>query len=436
MEIIDTICSKLLTIAAFLNLYTILYKLIGVFFKAKNYPETDKKFKYAVVIPARNEERVIGNLISSIRGQSYDSRLITVFVLADRCADRTAEISKSLGAVVYERNEPDKARKGYALEYLFDQIEKDYGIQSFDGYFFFDADNLLSPTFIEEMNKAFASGARAVTGYRNTKNFDTSFISGAYGIHFYNNSVERHRPRSLLGVGTHLTGTGYLLHSGLLAGGWHYTNFTEDDQLTMVLACMGVKVEYCEAAEFFDEQPCDFRTVLRQRIRWAKGRLTAFFRHGFRTFLSIFKYKSFTSYDMFCFYFPYGLFTWLISLVYPLCSFVYGIIHKTYDYGHMLQNVAATFAAMYVNYLFAGIYTVAREWRHIRCGALRTAFYVLLYPWYSLITVYVYIAAIFINVKWLPIIHSDSRKIDDLMRPLRKKTHKGASTVAVKSNVK
>jgi cellulose synthase/poly-beta-1,6-N-acetylglucosamine synthase-like glycosyltransferase len=184
----------------------------------------------------------------------------------------------------------------------------------------------------------------------------------------------------------------------------------------MVLACKGVKVEYCEAAEFFDEQPRDFKTVLRQRIRWAKGRLTAFFRYGFKTFTSIFKHKSFTSYDLFCFYFPYGLFTWIIGLIYPFGALIYGSINGTYNYRHMLLNVAATFASMYFSCLFAGIYTAVREWRHIHCGALKIVYYVILYPWYSLISVYVYLAAIFMDVKWLPIIHSDSRRIEDLMR--------------------
>jgi len=272
--------------------------------------------------------------------------------------------------------------------------------------------------FIEEMNKAFASGARCVTLYRNTKNIDTNFISSAYGIHFYNNTVEKHRPRSLLRVGTHLTGAGYLIKSSLLAGSRHYTNLTEDDQLTMSLACKGVKVEYCEAAEFFDGQPVDFKTVFRQRVRRASGRLTAFFRYGFKTFVSIFKYKSFTNYDLFCHYFSYGLFSWIVGLIYPVCSLVYGSINGTYSHTHMLINVSGTFVSLYLSSLFAGIRTALRERKHIHCSVPRTVFYILLYPWFSMISVYIYIGAIFLNVRRLPIPHKDSSGIEDLIPAL------------------
>ena len=67
----------------------------------------------------------------------------------------------------------------------------------------------------------------------------------------------------------------------------------------MKMASEGHRVAYCEAAEFFDEQPVDFRTAVRQRIRWAKGRLTNFFKYGHLAFSGIFKYRSFTCYDIF-----------------------------------------------------------------------------------------------------------------------------------------
>ena len=97
---------------------------------------------------------------------------------------------------MYERHDLSKARKGYALGFGFDRIKEDYGIENFEGYLFFDADNLLRPDYVTEMNKAFDTGELdVITGYRNTKNFDTNCISAAYGIHFYRSSLTYHRPR-------------------------------------------------------------------------------------------------------------------------------------------------------------------------------------------------------------------------------------------------
>ena len=59
--------------------------------------------RYAVLICARNEAAVIGDLIASIHSQTYDQSLISVFVMADNCTDDTALIARCAGAVCYER---------------------------------------------------------------------------------------------------------------------------------------------------------------------------------------------------------------------------------------------------------------------------------------------------------------------------------------------
>ncbi|MBE6954175.1 MAG: glycosyltransferase [Ruminococcaceae bacterium] len=415
MELIDKICTVILSISAALTFYKILYKVIGFCARAKRYPKTDKRFRYGVLIAARNEAAVVGNLIDSILAQTYPRELVTVFVVADNCTDETAAICRAHGAVVYERHDPAKARKGWAMQFLTEQIARDYGSDAFDGFFVFDADNLLAPDFIERMNEAFAAGHRVVTSYRNTKNFDTNFISAAYGIHFYHNSMACHRPRSVLGLGTHLTGTGYLFDAKLIADGWHYTNLTEDDELSSSLAAKGIFVGYCEAAEFYDEQPVDFGTVLRQRTRWARGRIVNFFKNGMAVGAGIFRHKSFTCYDLFFHYFPYGLFTWLVGIIYPLVSFVYGFFTPgTEDYSHMLLNIGLLLGSKYFPSLLYGILTVIREHKHIRCGAVKTILYTFLYPWFTLISVYIYIVAVFVNVRWTPIVHNDNRTITDL----------------------
>ena len=69
------------------------YMLIGLFFTRKFKPAKNLH-KYAICIPARNEEAVISNLISSIRKQDYPQELITIFVIADNCTDNTAAVAR------------------------------------------------------------------------------------------------------------------------------------------------------------------------------------------------------------------------------------------------------------------------------------------------------------------------------------------------------
>ena len=122
--------------------YKAIYYAIGFLFTRKFKP-AKKNHKYGVLVAARNEETVIGNLLDSIKKQDYPKELIDIFVVADNCTDKTADIARKHGAKVYERFDNEHKTKGFALQFLFENIKNDYGIQNYEGYFIFDADNLL-----------------------------------------------------------------------------------------------------------------------------------------------------------------------------------------------------------------------------------------------------------------------------------------------------
>ena len=54
----------------------------------------------------------------------------------------------------------------------------------YEGYFIFDADNLLDANYVAEMNKVFDSGCRVITSYRNSKNYDSNWISAGSALWF------------------------------------------------------------------------------------------------------------------------------------------------------------------------------------------------------------------------------------------------------------
>ena len=74
--------------------------------------------KFAVVIPAHNEELVISSLIDNLMTLDYPKKLYDVFVIADNCNDNTANMARSHGAIVYERTNLEQKGKGYALEWF------------------------------------------------------------------------------------------------------------------------------------------------------------------------------------------------------------------------------------------------------------------------------------------------------------------------------
>ena len=280
------------TILSIVVIHKAFYFVIGMFFTRKFAP-AKKKHKYAICIAARNEKYVIGNLLDSINKQDYPMELLTVFVVADNCTDNTAEIVREHGAICYERFDDVNKTKGFALEYLFNKIEEDYGRMSFDGYFIFDADNLLKSNYISKMNDAFDSGEKIITSYRNTKNFDENWIASTYALHWIRSIRTNHRARSVLRLATNIQGTGFLFSNEIVRDGWKYTSLTEDRALTADAVAQGYMISYQDEAEFFDEQPVSLKVALRQRLRWSKGHLMAFVESGPYLFINIIFGKKF-----------------------------------------------------------------------------------------------------------------------------------------------
>ena len=266
MSIIVSVCGVLIAVISALYLYTGIYVIIG-FFTTRHFATAKKNHRYGIVIAARNEETVIGDLIASIRAQRYPAELITVFVVADNCTDRTAATARAAGAVCYERTDPNHRTKGYALQYLFSQIHRDYGTNTFEGFLILDADNILQPDYMEKMNNAFDSGEKIISSYRNTRNLNEGCIAASYAIHWMRTIRLEHRARSVLRLAGRLQGTGILFASEFVKDGWNYTLLTEDRSFCADAVVNGYSISYQDEAEFFDEQPTSLRIAFRQRIR-------------------------------------------------------------------------------------------------------------------------------------------------------------------------
>ena len=273
LDIVNLVFAILYGITGAIALHYIVFAIVGIF-KRKTYPSTDERLKYGLIIPARNEEAVVGNLIKSIQKNNYPQEKLHIFVIAHNCTDKTAEIARSLGATVYEYNNPSECTMGYAFRYLFKQIEKDYGTQSYDGFFLFNADNILDENYFIKMNDAFVAHGRKdiITSYRNSKNFGENTLSACYGIYFLYGCLLESKGRSVLNCSTRVQGTGYVINSELVKNGWNYVTLTEDWEFTADQIIGQNKIYYCDEAVFYDEQPTTLRVMWRQRVRWCRGR--------------------------------------------------------------------------------------------------------------------------------------------------------------------
>ena len=139
--------------------YQLVYLFVGLAQRRWGHPtpEAGRLHRFAAVISARNEANVIAGLIRSLKAQNYPAELLDIYVVADNCTDDTAQVAKAAGAFVYQRFNQSQVGKGYALDYLFRRLHTE-GRDDYEGYFIFDADNYVDPSFVSEMNKTFDHG--------------------------------------------------------------------------------------------------------------------------------------------------------------------------------------------------------------------------------------------------------------------------------------
>ena len=405
--------------------YQFVYILIGLFHKPKEYTAT-KNHRFAILISARNEESVIRDLLNTIANQTYPTELLDTYVIADNCTDSTAEICRQCGATVYERFNKEKVGKGYALEVMFDNIYAEKGHDYYDGFFVFDADNLLEPNFVEEMNKTFSAGYKIITSYRNSKNYGSNWISAGYALWFLREAKYLNNSRSIIGTSGAISGTGFLVHKDIMnkTNGWKYFLLTEDLELTISNVIDGERVGYCHKAMLYDEQPETFATSWNQRLRWAKGFLQIFGKYGKTIIGGIFKSKGwrkkFSCYDLTATVFPMifvTIFTFLLYVTLFIRAMIGGV--STGDYSEILRFAQSAMAGAIGGYLtlfIMGLITVITEWKTINTTNPKKIWYVFTFPIYMATWIPIGIVALFKKVEWKPIKHGVSTNIEDIKK--------------------
>lgn len=411
-------------------LFTVCYSYqffyLAVPFFKKDKPHAPVRLhRYAVLICARNERAVIGPLLESLRRQDYPTELVTVFVAADNCTDDTAAVARAGGAVVYERFDSIQVGKGYAMDWLLDNIRRDFG-EVFDGFFVFDADNLLEPGYLSAMNRSFCDGYDILTSYRNSKNFGDNWISAGYALWFLREAQFLNHARALLGTSCAVSGTGFLFSREVLArrGGWHFHLLTEDIEFTVANVVAGERIGYCPDAVLYDEQPVTFRQSWRQRLRWAKGYIQVFQKYGaalLRGALLGVRRASLhcagedkksapnalqrrgACFDMAMAIMPAIVLT-VIGLAANLGVAVLGLLAGQ-NLWVAIQSVLEMLCNTYLLLLALGGITTVTQWRNIHTSPLRKVLYTFTFPLFMMTYIPISFAALFQKVEWKPIEH-------------------------------
>ena len=410
LKITGIVLSALLSVC---YLYQVVYLFVPFFKKEKTFACT-KQHKFAFLIAARNEEEVLPHLLDSIRAQDYPAELLTVFVVADNCTDRTFEAAAEAGAAVYRRENKEQVGKGYALNFLLEQIERDYGCDSFDGFFVFDADNLLAPDYVTKMNQCFGGGYEIVASCRNSKNFCDNWIASGNALWFLHESIHLNRSRMLLGTSCAVSGTGFLFSRGVLRrqDGWNFFLLTEDIEFTTDNIIHGQKIGYCHGAMFYDEQPTSFAQSFRQRARWLKGGIQVYLKYGRRLSRGVLKNRGnrFACFEMSSISLPgYGASAAVMFFNFIIGALCYG------DQGFWLI-LLGSFVSSYLSMFAIGALTMLAQWKKIYAAPGKKIAHLFTFPLFMMTYVPVAVYALFGKIEWKPIRHSRAVSLSSVSR--------------------
>ena len=409
--VFEALSTFLVVLTSICYFYQIIYLIIPLILRDKPHGPA-KRTRYAVLIAARNEEAVLPHLLRSIAAQDYPSDLIRTFVVADNCTDRTAALAKAEGATVFERFNDRRIGKGYALNYLLSRMDETVGLDSFDAFLIFDADNLLEPDYITQINRVCSDGYDAFCGYRNSKNFGSNWLSAGYGLWYLHDSTHLNRSRMRLGTPCAVNGTGFGFTRELLrrTGGWNFFTLTEDIEFSTWCATRGVRIGYCHDAILYDEQPTSLAVSIRQRTRWVQGGLQVSVRYAGDLLRGLFRggvitYASFETLTLSLWGYGMGILS---------AGSVLMAAYLTGRWLGLAQALLAAMAGAYVSFFLVGTLTLATEHRRIRAGLRGKLLALVGFPLFMLTYAPITLTAPFRRFQWQPIRHTVAIAAEEL----------------------
>lgn len=384
-------------------IFLILYfpRLIGWFgwiFPQKKL-SCEKKHRFALIVPARDEGRAVLPLFQSIKEQSYGrectkeagERLFDTYVIVKNPHDEVIEYAKEIDAKVYVDEE--QKSKGDCLDYCIRHILMSG--RKYDGYMIVDADCRLDADFMKNMNDALESGAQVITARKLVGNYKINecshnvrsmtacnHITCRNGLIWSIIDELGNRFKSAMGFTTMPITTGILIRGDLVEewGGWNYRQtLTEDMELLRDCACKGIRTFHYSYAKLYLEEAPSHADTNKRRTRWMTGMVEAdrlycrelFKRHGMWAFADNY----------------YILSLWIVyAYIGTLSAAVFfNIITLNF------WQAAAAFLLIYIAFFALSVMAVLADWKNIGLSLAGKLGLMLMHPFFYM--EYIFIVA-------------------------------------------
>jgi cellulose synthase/poly-beta-1,6-N-acetylglucosamine synthase-like glycosyltransferase len=229
------------------------------------------RHRLAVVVPAHNEQAVIGRTVGHLLAQRYPRTQYDVHVVADHCEDDTANVARLAGAEVHVRTDTPCGRKGYALAWGLQRLLADP--RDYDAFVIFDADSRPDPDCLAELQQALAKGVHSVQGRHVIANPDASLFAALADADMRLNNRIRNQAKTNLRLSARLMGDAMCFQRDVLtqhpwvgAG-----SLTEDREYGIYLVTQGEHIAFAVNAVSFGQSTTSWQSATPQRMRWYGG---------------------------------------------------------------------------------------------------------------------------------------------------------------------
>lgn len=269
ISIVDWI---LLAPVLFFSLYLSALSLLALFIKMRTFDNVaGKKRRFAILVPAHDEEPVIADTLDSLNKIAYPRDLFDIIVIADNCSDETAAISRGAGAVVFERFDATRLGKGYALRWCLDQIVD--APKRYDAFTVIDADTVVSSNLLTVMNAYLEDGSECIQCSDMVAPQPGTWSPEMTRVAFILHNHARPLGKLAIGCSSGLNGNGMCFSRKLVKTmPWNTYSRVEDLERYLGLAIDGIRVQFAPEAVVRAIMPSTPANAESQRRRWEMGR--------------------------------------------------------------------------------------------------------------------------------------------------------------------
>ena len=221
-----------------------------------------------VLIPAHNEEALIGRCVRSVLDSATSG--VEVLVVAHNCADATAERAEAAGSHVLVLNDPQRKGKGCALSggFAVTLAGRSHAV------LVIDADSVVDLGLIATVRRRLQAGTRALQCRYEISSFQDSPRTKLTTFAFYAFNVIRPRGRARLGLSAGILGNGFDLHRDVLTQvPYNAHSVVEDLEYHLALVRANIRVDFIDTAVVRGQIPVTSKSAKAQRARWEGGRL-------------------------------------------------------------------------------------------------------------------------------------------------------------------